>query len=243
MCGRFTLTLTAEETARLLALDAALDAELGLRPRWNVSPGQDIPAAVQESPDAPRTLRNLNWGLTPRWSRGPAGGIRPINARSETVADKPSFRDAFRRRRCLVPADGFYEWQRRGAAKQPWLFRLKDAPGFAMAAIWESWTPPDASPLHTCALLTTEANALMRPIHDRMPVILDSTDFTTWLTTPPDSAASLLDLLRPYPPDLMTAWPVAKLVNSPHHDGPELTIPVASTEDDQPPGTQFRLLD
>lgn len=239
MCGRFTLTLTPEETARLLALEAALDVAPASPPRWNVAPGQPIAAAVQESPDAPRRLRYLDWGLVPRWSRGPAGGARPINARSETVADKPAFRDAWRRRRCLVPADGFYEWQRRGGAKQPWLFRLKDAPGFAMAGIWETWTPADGSPQHTCALLTTEANALMLPVHDRMPVILRRESFADWLTVPPDAAHSLHPLLRPYPADEMTAWPVSPAVNSPHNDAPHLVLPFT------PPttGEQFRLLD
>jgi putative SOS response-associated peptidase YedK len=239
MCGRFTLTLTPEETAQLLALDAALNAELGLRPRWNIAPGQDLPAAVQETPDTPRSLRNLNWGLVPSWSRGSADGIRPINARSETVADKPSFRDAFRRRRCLVPADGFYEWRRQGGRKQPWLIRLKDEPGFAMAGLWESWTPPAGPALHTCALLTTEANDLMRPIHDRMPVILHRADFEQWLTTPPDAAPGLRNLLRPYSADLMTAWPVSPLVNTPHNDGPQLAEPFKPTD----AGEQFRLLD
>ncbi|MBK7702247.1 MAG: SOS response-associated peptidase [bacterium] len=239
MCGRFTLTLTPEETARLLALDAALDASLGLRPRWNIAPGQDLPAAVQESPDAPRTLRNLNWGLVPRWSRGPADGIRPINARAETAADKPAFRDAFQRRRCLIPADGFYEWQRQGGRKQPWLFRLKDEPGFAMAGLWETWTPPAGSPLHTCALLTTDANDLMRPIHDRMPVILHRADFEAWLTAAPEAAPALHDLLRPYPADQMTAWPVSPLVNAPSNDGPQLAEPYEPTD----AGEQYRLLD
>ncbi len=239
MCGRFTLTLTPEETSQLLALDVALNAELGLRPRWNIAPGQDLTTAVQETSDAPRTLRNLNWGLVPRWSHGPAGGIRPINARCETVADKPTFRDAFRRRRCLMPADGFYEWQRQGGKKQPWFFRLKDEPGFAMAGIWETWTSPEGTPLHTCALLTTAANDLMRPVHDRMPVILHRADYRNWLAAPPDAAPGLHDLLRPFPADLMTAWPVAALVNNPRHDGPELSEPLKPAG----AGEQFRLLD
>ncbi|MBA4377848.1 MAG: SOS response-associated peptidase [Gemmatimonas sp.] len=239
MCGRFTLTLTPEETARLLALEAALDGEPASPPRWNIAPGQPIAAASQESPDAPRRLRYLDWGLVPRWSRGPGGGARPINARSETVADKPAFRDAWRRRRCLVPADGFYEWQRRGGAKQPWLFRLKDAPGFAMAGIWETWTSPEGLPLHTCALLTTEANALMLPVHDRMPVILRPESFADWLVTPPESAHTLHTLLRPYPADEMTAWPVSPAVNSPHNDAPNLVLSFTPPDSD----VQLRLLD
>ena len=225
MCGRFTLALSPEEIAQLLALDEALDAELGLRPSWNVAPGREIVTAVQETPAAPRVPRACTWGLVPAWSKDPDAARRPINARAETAAQKPSFREAFRRRRCLIPADGFYEWQRTGARKRPWIFRAADAPGFCMAGLWETWTPPAGAPLHTCTILTTAANALMRPVHDRMPVILAPDDHARWLTASPEAAAGLRDLLRPFPAERMEAWPVGTLVNSPRNDVPECTAP------------------
>ena len=226
MCGRFTLALSPEELAQLMALDAALDLELGLRPRYNIAPGQDIVAAVQDAPGAERTARAFKWGLVPNWARDPAVGNRMINARSETASEKPSFREAFQRRRCLIPAEAFFEWQRRGAKKQPWLFRVKDEPGFCMAGLWETWRPPEGDPLHTCTILTTAANDLLRPVHDRMPVILRRDDYERWLTAQPDATAGLRDLLMPFPADAMEAWPVDTLVNSPRNDGPECVLPM-----------------
>ena len=239
MCGRFTLALSPEEIARLLAMEAALDADLGLQPRWNVAPGQELTAAVQETPQGPRETRLLRWGLVPAWSKAPLSGSRMINARSETVHAKPAFRRAFQARRCLVPADGFYEWKREGSRKQPWLFRLRDEPGFAMAGLWERWCGPAGEVLDTCTLLTTVANALMAPIHDRMPVILRPDDFTAWLTAPPADADALHALLRPYPAEAMTAWPVSARVNAPRNEGPELVVPV---DPDPPGGGQLALL-
>lgn len=236
MCGRFTLALSPEEIAQLMALDAALDQELGLLPRYNIAPGQEIVAAVQDAPDAPRAPRAFRWGLVPGWADDPAVGNRLINARSETAAEKPSFRAAFRRRRCLIPADGFYEWQRKVAKKRPWIFRVTDDPGFCMAGLWETWTPPEGGPLYTCTILTTEANDLLRPIHDRMPVILRRDAYERWLTAQPDETAGLRDLLRPFPADAMEAWPVSTLVNSPRNDGPECVEPV-----DAPPGEQMNM--
>jgi putative SOS response-associated peptidase YedK len=127
-----------------------------------------------------------------------------------------------------VPADGFYEWQRRGGRTRPWLFRVVDEPGFCMAGLWETWSPPDAEPLHTCTLLTTAANALLRPIHDRMPVILRREDYERWLTAQPDAATGLRDLLRPFPAESMIAWPVGDLVNSPRNDAPACTEPIGA---------------
>ncbi len=247
MCGRFTLALSPEELAQLMALDAALDLELGLHPRFNIAPGQDIVAAVQETPDGPREARAFRWGLVPSWAEDPAIGNRLINARAETAPAKPSFRDAYRRRRCLVPADGFYEWQRHGGRKQPWLFRVIDEPGFCMAGLWETWSPPGVEPLHTCTLLTTAANALLRPVHERMPVILNRDDYERWLTAQPDAAAGLRDLLRPFPAEAMTAWPVSPQVNNPRHDVPECVesvAPAATTPEEigDEPGGQMSLL-
>jgi len=240
MCGRFTLALSPEELAQLMALDAALDLELGLRPRYNIAPSQEIVAAVQDTPDTDRVARTFKWGLVPGWATDPTVGNRMINTRSETAPEKPSFREAYKRRRCLVPAEAFFEWQRRGDNKQPWLFRVRDEPGFCMAGLWETWRPPEGDPLHTCTILTTAANDLLRPIHDRMPVILHRDDYERWLTAQPDATAGLRDLLSPFPAEAMTAWPVSTLVNSPRNDGPECTLPVE--EPDKEPGSQMKLL-
>ncbi len=241
MCGRFTLALSPEELAQLMALDAALDIELGLSPRFNIAPGQDLLAAVQPTPNDAREARTFKWGLVPGWAKDASIGNRMINARAETAPEKPSFREAFKSRRCLVPANGFYEWQRQDNKKQPWLFRVIDEPGFCMAGLWETWRQPDGAPLHTCTILTTKANDLLRPIHDRMPVILHREDYERWLTAQPDASAGLRDLLSPFPAEAMEAWPVSSLVNSPRNDGPECAEPLEEHPEEEP-GGQMSLL-
>lgn len=241
MCGRFTLALSPEDVAALLGLNAALDEDLGLAPRWNVAPGQNVLAAAAPEPGAPAEAALFRWGLVPSWADDPAIGNKLINARSETVVEKPSFRDAYRKRRCLVPADGFYEWQRKGEAKQPWIFRAKHEPGFCFAGLWETWNPPaGGAPLHTCTLLTTAANELMAPIHHRMPVIVRGDDRDMWLHAEA-SDHRLRDLAAPPPADLLIARPVSDLVNSPRNDGPECAEPIEPPPetDDGPQGRLF----
>ena len=165
----------------------------------------------------------MRWGLIPSWSRD--GKAPLINARAETVADKPAFRSAFRKRRCLVPADGFYEWQALPGRKRPFLFRRPDGTPFALAGLWEAWHGPDGRPLETCALLTTEANAVVRPVHDRMPVLVSPADFDRWLA--PDAApANLVPMLRPAPDDALAAVAVGPYVNSARHEGPGCVEPL-----------------
>ncbi|HPF36683.1 MAG TPA: SOS response-associated peptidase [Candidatus Krumholzibacteria bacterium] len=218
MCGRFTLALSPEDIASLLRLNRELDAELGLEPRWNVAPSQPVLAAARPEPDAAPEPARFRWGLVPSWAETPAVGYRLINARAETVHEKRSFRDAFRRRRCLIPADGFYEWKRMGRRSRPWLFRPKDAPGFCFAGLWERWTPPGGGEtLHTCAILTTEANALMAPIHDRMPVIVAPRDLDAWWNAEVGDP-ELARLLAPIPAESMIAHPVSDRVNDPRVD-------------------------
>jgi putative SOS response-associated peptidase YedK len=200
MCGRFTLISDRRAVARLLALDDVPE----LFPRYNVAPAQPVLAIRQGA--GGREAVSLRWGLVPSWSKD--GKAPLINASSETVADKPAFRSAFRKRRCLVPADGFYEWQLLPGRKQPFLFRRHDGGPFAIAGLWESWQGPDARPLETCALLTTEANAVVRPVHDRMPVLVSPSDFDRWLA-PDATLADLLPLLRPAADDALTALAVA----------------------------------
>ena len=218
MCGRFTQTFAWDQADRLLGLSGP---PLNLRPRYNVAPGQDV-AVVRADRGGRRRFSMLRWGLIPAWARDPRIGHRLINARAETARSKPSFRAAFASRRCLVPADGFYEWKREGAAKRPWLIRMKDGGPFAFAGLWERWSAPGgrAEALETFAILTTAANEAVAPIHHRMPVILAPEAFGSWL-------AGAEVPLGPYPPEAMTAWPVSAFVNRSANDDPRCVEPAA----------------
>jgi putative SOS response-associated peptidase YedK len=198
MCGRFNQRTPLTVLAQQLRFD--LDASQAWRPRYNIAPTQEIP--VVRLVDGKRQLALLKWGLVPSWSKDPK--LAPINARADSVATKPMFRSAYKCRRCLVLADGYYEWQRDGKVKLPWLYEVEGGP-FAIAALWEA---------DTCALLTTDANDLAAQVHDRMPVILDPEDYDTWL------ACEQIPLV-PYPADRMTAKPVSVAVNSVRNSGPE----------------------
>ena len=230
MCGRFTQRLSWRELHKLLDL---VGTPLNLRPRYNVAPSQDV--AVARAAEERRTLAMLRWGLIPAWAKDPAIGHRLINARSETVAEKPSFRSAFRHRRCLIPADGFYEWRREGKTRQPWLFGLRDGAPFVFAGLWERWTVPagaaltgslaERSPgdaIETCTILTAAANGTVAAVHGRMPVILPRDAYGPWL-------AGEDVPLAPYPADDMTAHPVSTLVNRPANDDPRCVERAALT--------------
>lgn len=223
MCGRFAL-FSPEE---ILAAMFGVEGDRFPPPSYNVAPSRDV-AAVRVAPQgaARRELALLRWGLVPSWAKDPSIGNRMINARAETAPEKPAFRSAFRRRRCLVPADGFYEWRKAGARKQPYYVRMADGSPFAIAALWESWEGPGGG-VATCALLTTAPNDLLAPIHDRMPVILAPGDCAPWLDPEVRDPARLLSLLRPYPADAMTAFPVRPLVNNPATDDPRCIEPAA----------------
>ena len=225
MCGRFTLRAPASVVAEQFAL---FELE-PFTPRFNIAPTQPVAAvrlAAEESPPQ-RELAWLHWGLIPSWAKDPKIGNRMINARSETAAEKPAYRAAFRRRRCLVAADGFYEWQRRGSRKQPYFIRMQDDRPFAFAGLWEHWEGADGTVISSCTLLTTEPNELMEPIHNRMPVILAAGDYDRWLDPAVEQAGPLLPLLRPYAGDDMAAYPVSTYVNSPTHDDPRCIERVA----------------
>jgi putative SOS response-associated peptidase YedK len=217
MCGRYTLSTPAEVVAELVGLDAVPELPL----RYNIAPTQEV-AAVRVENDA-RAFAWLRWGLVPFWADDPSIGNRMINARAETVAEKPAFRDSFKKRRCLVLADGFYEWQKvKGdSGKQPWHFEMADGSPFAFAGLWSSWRPKDeedAEPLETCNLLTTDANAVVKPVHHRMPVILRPEDYELWLDPEVSDRDTLESVLGPYDPEAMTAWPVSREVNKPQND-------------------------
>jgi putative SOS response-associated peptidase YedK len=225
MCGRYTLTASGEDVADLFDL---MDVP-AILPRYNLAPTQEAAVVRQVAPRAPRTLDRLHWGLIPYWAQDPAIGNRMINARAESVAEKPAYRDSFQRRRCLIPADGFYEWKKAGKAKQPYLIRRRDRRPFAFAGLWSTWRDResrDAAPRETFTILTTSPNDLLRPLHDRMPVILDRRDFAPWLDPANRDTAALQALLQPAPVDGWETLPVRTLVNSPAHDAPDCIEPL-----------------
>jgi putative SOS response-associated peptidase YedK len=223
MCGRFTLTASVRDLAPLF--DATEGDLPEVHRHYNIPPTVQILAVRQLPGHAGRQLVTLRWGLIPSWAKDPAIGNRLINARADTAADKPSFRTAFRRRRCLILADGFFEWKKEGSTKQPYCMRLRDGKPFAFAGLWEHWHGPDDTPVESCTILTTDANDLLRPIHDRMPVILEVGAYATWLDPLQTDAAKVQPLLRPYPPDHMIAYPVSSLVNNARNDDPRCLEP------------------
>jgi putative SOS response-associated peptidase YedK len=222
LCGRFTLFDTAASLAEAFEV-----AEVpSLSPRYNIAPSQAV-AAVRIPPSGgAREVVLLRWGLIPSWAKDPSLGDRMINARAETAAGKPAFRSAIRRRRCLVPASGFYEWKRTNGRKQPYYIRRPDGKPFAFAGLWESWEGPGQAAVESCAILTTSANELLLPIHDRMPVIVSPADYDLWLSSEVRDPAELARLFRPCPPEEMTAFPVGTAVNNPKTDSPQLIEPL-----------------
>lgn len=222
MCGRIVLS----SAPHLLAEQFYLDEVPDLAPRHNICPGQEIIAVVPNPRSEGRLIARLKWGLELPWARDTGSEPKLINARSETVLEKSAFREAFRHRRCLVPADGFYEWQKRPGGSQPFYFCARDRNLLALAGIWEEREYPGSRVLRTCSILTTGANSLLRPVHHRMPVILPRQDWKFWLDLPPEKAENLLDLLKPLPAELMRSWPVGRLVNNPANDGPGCVEPV-----------------
>ncbi|MBI4540202.1 MAG: SOS response-associated peptidase [Gemmatimonadetes bacterium] len=221
MCGRYTLTADSDALleefgpARLLVVH---------KPRYNIAPTQEAP--VLAAKDGQRYIVGFRWGLIPYWARDPAIGNRMINARAETAARRPAFRRAFERRRCVVLADGFYEWTKESGGKWPMLVRLKAGGLFGIAGLWDRWRPPGGGqPFRTFTILTTDANDLLRPIHDRMPAVLPPEACDRWLD-PRADPASLLELLRPHASQELDVYRVSRLVNSPENDRPECVEPV-----------------
>lgn len=217
MCGRFSIFADPERLAE--RFDASLPEE-GLRPRYNAAPTQNLPVILNENNGA-RQIQLLRWGLVPSWAEDPVIGSRMINARSETLAEKPSFRTALKKRRCLVLADGFYEWQQTPTGKVPTRITLQSGEPFALAGLWETWKEPTGDLLRTFTIITTSPNELLAPIHNRMPVILPREHESIWLDNGADQGI-WLDMLRPYPADQMTAYPVSKRVNYVGNDDPEI---------------------
>ena len=217
MCGRFALYSDPFTLARRFEADAPPE----LSPRYNVAPSQNIPIVRDEGEK--RHFALARWGLIPHWAKDIKIGYSTINARAETVASKPAFRNAFRHRRCLIPADGFYEWQviPGSKIKQPWFIVLVDREPMAFAGLWERWRSPEGKELESCSIIVTDANEIMRPIHDRMPVILAPCDWDAWLKPEAKDAGGLQGQLKPYSAEGMAAWPVSTKVNSPRNDSVE----------------------
>jgi putative SOS response-associated peptidase YedK len=223
MCGRFTLATPDQDLAVQFNLPAIPD----LQPRYNIAPTQPVAVVRVPSAGAERELAMVHWGLIPFWAKDSKIGARMINARAETAAEKPAFRAAFRRRRCLVPADGFYEWQKQnGGPKQPYYIHMADGQAFAFAGLWERWKSPDDTVVDSCTLLTTQPNDLVRLLHNRMPVILQPQDYERWLDPTLEEAEVLKPLLTPYSPENMEAYPVSRWVNKPEHEGPGCVEPL-----------------
>jgi putative SOS response-associated peptidase YedK len=214
VCGRFTLS----DSTQVLSKDFGVASMPNLAPRYNIAPSQPIAVVRAVPAGSGRELALLRWGLIPSWSKDPAIGNRLINARAETVREKPSFRNAFRRHRCLIPASGFYEWQRLERGKQPYFVRMRDERLFAFAGLWDRWESPDKEAIETCTILTTAANAVLAPIHDRMPVIVSPAEYDRWLDPLLKNLDSLVPLLVPFPPEEMLAFPVSPRVNAPSTD-------------------------
>jgi len=234
MCGRYSLTTPAEAVRR--AFDYR--ERPNLMPRANIAPTQDV-AAVRLDGEGARRFVALRWGLIPAWAKDLSAGARTINARAESVSEKPSFRSAFRHRRCLIAADGFYEWKTEDGVKQPYRIAAPDGAVFAFAGLWERWEKaPGGAPVESCTIVTTEANETLRAIHHRMPAILDPADYETWLN-PSTPSAGALALLRPCPPERLTAYRVSRRVNSVANDDLSLIEPLTGGV---PENAQPRLL-
>jgi len=221
MCGRFSLGAT-------IRIGQVFDLPNWpeIPPRYNIAPSQEVSAVIQNRETGAREFRPFRLGLVPSWAKDPAIGNRMINARSETAATKPTFRKPLRERRCLILADGFYEWKREGTRKQPHYIKLRDGAPFAFAGLWDHWAPADGDPVETCTILTTTPNEVLQPIHDRMPVILPSSAYNVWLDPAMRDVEPLQAVLTPYPAKEMTAYPVNTRVNNPANDTADCIAPL-----------------
>lgn len=222
MCGRFTLTVTPQALAEQFFVDSIPP----LLPRYNIAPTQPVAVVRIRPGHVARELALLQWGLIPSWAEDPAISSRLINARAESVAEKPAFRTAFMYRRCLIAADGFYEWKGKGRLRQPYYFRMKSGKLLAFAGLWEHWEGADGSYIETCTIITTHANDLVQPIHERMPVIVRPEDYDFWLDAKMQKIERLEMILQPFPVEDWVVYPVSSRVNSPGDDEPEFIEPL-----------------
>jgi putative SOS response-associated peptidase YedK len=231
MCGRYRLTAKERWLSNYFNIDPE---DLDWAARWNVAPTQEVATIRQDRKLPKRRFSLMRWGLIPYWSKDSAFAASTINAASETVVDKPAFREPLRRRRCLIPADGFYEWKRVGPKqKQPYHIGMADDGVFAFAGLWDRWNGQDGKTIESCTILTTNANALLKPLHDRMPVILHPDDYDRWLDPGITDPERVTDLLRPFDGRLMRIYPVSETVNRADSEGPECAKEVAPATEQQ----------
>lgn len=232
MCGRYAVHADVEELIERFKLKLI---EAQVEPRYNIAPTQDIPVVIET--ERGRVLKSLRWGLVPRWAQDVAIGNKMINARAETLAEKPSFRSLLKSHRCVIPASGFYEWRGEAGKKTPYYIHRQDDKPFGFAGLWTEWKEKgsDALPLQTCTIITTAANELMRPIHHRMPVILPPEACTEWLNPDNEESEELAELLVPYARSDMEAYRVSPAVSSPQNQGEELTLPAEKDTLESPP--------
>lgn len=228
MCGRFSLIANPDELAEHFRIDFEPDLELTSKwkPRFNIAPSQPVTTVYVPGPSAQRALVQRRWGLIPSWAKDPKIGNRQINARSETLAEKPAFRQALRRRRCLIPADGFYEWSGPSGSKQPYHIALENRAIFGFAGLWECWRNPEGLEVQSCTVITAAANSLVGKLHSRMPVILDPQQYGAWLDPSPRTSAELLALLRSHRSDALRYHPVSYRVNNVAYDDSACLEPV-----------------
>lgn len=224
MCGRFRLGKGRQALKKYFGAANEVDWD----PRYNIAPTQDVVTVRQDASNPIRLLSLMRWGLIPSWAKDASGAARMINARCESAAHRPAFADALRSRRCLIPADGFYEWQKLGKTRQPYCFALENDDIFAFAGIWDNWRSPEDGMLETCSILTTSANDLVRDVHDRMPVILPRDSYDLWLDPGFNNMRAISDLLQPLPAAALKKYPVSTRLNSVDNDDPDCASAAAS---------------
>ncbi len=231
MCTRYVLL---KEHLREILTRLEIDGDADFSSRYNIGPGQLVPAVRIDPVARVSKLAALRWGLVPSWAKSDESAAQLMNARAATLTEKPSFRGAFKSRRCVIPASGFYEWETVGRAKKPWLFRWGDERPFGLAGLWESWRAPNGGVLESCAVITTEPNELMRTIHHRMPVMLTPEQFAPWLDPRKTTAEELMPLLQIPPAGAMSKFAVSSYVSNVRHEGPECLAPAGAGSDETP---------
>ena len=224
MCGRYRLGRGRAAFVKVFGVDRE---DFEWSPRFNIAPTQQVPAVCQHATEPRRLLSSMRWGLVPYWAKDLSIGARMINARSETAATMPAFRDALKKHRCLLPADGFYEWQQLPKSRQPWCFQMSDGSVFAFAGLWDRWKAPDGKTIATCSIMTTAPNPLTADVHDRMPVILRPENYELWLDPGFSDLATLREMLQPFDADRMKGFPVSNRVNSVENDDETCAEPAA----------------
>jgi putative SOS response-associated peptidase YedK len=231
MCGRYRLSRRkqfVEEHFDCVPWDEDWS------PRFNIAPTQPVPVIRQHPKEPIRQIATMRWGLIPNWAQDASGAARTINARSETAATKPAFRDPLKFRRCLIPADGFYEWARKGSSKQPFCFEVNDGGLFAFAGLWDGWKDATGTWIKTCSILTTTPNAVTSAVHDRMPAILEPDNYDLWLDPGMQNVAAISELLKPYDAKSMRCYPVSNRVNHVANDDEDCSQSVEITQDQKP---------